>query len=100
VRDALVGLIFLGTPHFGSELAYPVARLARIFGTLFASSDLLLRSMTPEDAHLNELHNQFLKRCEQEGDGLDLWRNSSRFYEEKPTMLLGLFSFGRVCLDG
>lgn len=96
MRDAIIGLIFLGTPHFGSDLAYPFARLAGILGPLLASSDLLLRSMTPEDAGLTELHQFFSKACEGEGDGLDLWRNSSRFYEEFSTRLLGIIPIGRV----
>lgn len=99
IRDAIIGLLFLGTPHFGSDLAYPVARLAGLFGTMFASSDLLLRSMTPEDAGLTNLHQRFSMACERDSSKekeLDLWRNSSRFYEERPAMLLGLVPLGRV----
>jgi hypothetical protein len=97
VRDAIVGLIFLGTPHFGSDFASPSARLAGLFGTVLASSDLLLRSMRPEDTDLVRLHDDFIRKCEKEGTDFDLWRNSSRFYELRPTMLFGLVSFGRVC---
>lgn len=79
MREVTIGLIFVGTPRFGSVWSLPAVWILGWFGTLFATSTLLLHSMADEDVALKALHDRFIRELQDEGSGIDLWRDSSGF---------------------
>jgi hypothetical protein len=107
IRQAIIGVIFLGTPHHGSATSTMGSYLTRIFGILLGADGYLLRSLEKNHPALASAHSTFVDLCRvhvqrQVGwndTNLDLWENSKCFYEAKPTMLIGgLISLGKVCI--
>lgn len=94
VREAIIGVIFLGTPHFGSNFVDSALMILAWFSTQ------LLGSMVSRMLSLKDLHDILTQECEEEDTELDLWRNSRGFREARPkTLFSGLFSLGLVCGD-
>ena len=108
IRNAIIGVIFLGTPHHGSATSTMGSYLTRIFGILLGADGYLLRSLEKNHPALASAHSTFVDLCRAQvqrqvgwnDTSLDLWEHSKCFYETKPTMLIcGLISLGKVCIS-
>ncbi|KAI1385835.1 uncharacterized protein F4822DRAFT_355931 [Hypoxylon trugodes] len=93
IIDRTCGIIFLGTPHHGSNAAALGTFAASLLSPL-GSTTLLLLSLRKDESHLSDLSDDF-KKC--------LNQNSQRkkirivsFYETKPTYLFGWIYLGRI----
>ncbi|KAM0690643.1 hypothetical protein Q7P36_009411 [Cladosporium allicinum] len=95
LRKSIVGLIFLGTPHYGSAKSTVGSRLAWLLSFLLGADGGLIRSMELHHPSLIHAHQRFVNNCQAYSPKFDLWKQSKCFYEQKPTMLMqGLINSG------
>jgi hypothetical protein len=59
ILKATCGIIFLGTPHHGSQLSTPAIWAARLLGFL-GSNTMLLKSLQSHEANLTDLQERFV----------------------------------------
>lgn len=97
LRKSIVGLIFLGTPHYGSAKSAVGSRLAWLLNLLLGADGGLIRSMELHHPSLIHAHQRFVNHCQAYSPKFDLWKHSKCFYEQRPTMLMqGVINSGLV----
>ena len=103
IYDATCGIIFLGTPHQGSDSSYPGLLVASLTTPLFGSNAMLLRLLQKHSTELSILRQKFSQTISRMKDShtqikdchtrLPLLYN---FIETKNTLLFNFISLGRV----
>lgn len=93
IFDAVSGVLFLGTPHQGSQMSWAAKLLAILTTPFFGSNKMLLRTLEYHEDGLINLQQQFSRLL----DKTD--KQVYAFYESLPTRVFGL-SVGLVCLSG
>jgi hypothetical protein len=88
IHNATCGIVFLGTPHKGSDVAWFGVCLAWITAPFFGSNKMLLKSLTYHDAELVNRQFLFSSSC---GPQMKI----CSFYETLPTRFMG-FPLGLV----
>lgn len=94
IVDSTCGVVFLGTPHYGSRLSTPAAAAAFVSG-VFGSDTTLLYSLTYGSKQLSELEESFgtlVKNQTDRGKKLEI----VSFRETMKTYILGWVSIGLV----
>jgi hypothetical protein len=90
IREALCGIVFLGTPHQGSSASSIGSFLAWLTARFFGSNMMLLKSLQWHASELSNLHQAFLESFPK---GTLVFS----FYETLPTLVssisIGLVSF-------
>ncbi|MCJ1309582.1 hypothetical protein MMC25_003242 [Agyrium rufum] len=88
IADFTTGILFMGTPHRGSEQAYWGGILASILGYVKQGNAELIKRLNKEEPHLALLQERFIKL-------LEIRKERNRpisitcFYEELPVPVLG-----------
>lgn len=92
--DSTYGIVFLGTPHYGSSSSRLAIFLAWVSGGLGSDNTLLffLRKCSP---HLSDLEKAFRKLVI-DAEGRKEKLQIASFCETMPTRYFGIFSLGRV----
>ncbi|KAM0352928.1 hypothetical protein ACHAPU_001812 [Fusarium lateritium] len=84
------GIVFLGTPHYGSSLAEIGELVSRSFNTLRETNSDIVRVLTPDSAILARIQDSFhallRTRRQDESSMIEI----TCFFEELPTKRLGL----------
>ena len=88
VADATAGIIFMGTPHRGSEQAQWGGILASVLGYVKQDNAELVKRLNKEEPRLALLQERFAKMLEMRKEvGRPV--NITCFYEELPVVVLG-----------
>jgi hypothetical protein len=80
VYDCTSSIVFLGTPHRGSDYAdwgVLAARIARASG--FAANDSIIRSLNPQAEYLEFLREQFSKMLAAKAFDVDTFQEALGF---------------------
>lgn len=93
IVDRTHGIIFLGTPHYGSSLSLPAAAIAFVSHVLGSDTTLLFGLSNRSD--LSDLEEGFRKHIAGPQREVEV----ASFYENMPTRVLGLFSIGLVSVS-
>ena len=83
IRDAMCGIVFLGTPHQGSSASAIGSLLAWLTTPFFGSNKMLLRSLQWHTAELANLQQAFLESFPKGSLVFSL-------YETLPTLAFGI----------
>ena len=92
ILNATCGIIFLGTPHQGSDVSSLGAFAASVTSLLFGSNKMLLISLQKHSAGLSDLQNNFSASISK-----DIILYS--FYETMPTYIFNCIPVGLVSLE-
>ena len=104
IYDATCGIIFLGTPHQGSDASYPALLIALLTTPFFGSNAMLLRILQKHSMELSTLRENFSHRINQMRKSHNQMREDHygwlpliyAFIETKDTLMFNFISLGRV----
>ena len=104
IYDATCGIIFLGTPHQGSDASYPGLLLALLTTPIFGSKVVLLRLLQKHSTELSTLRKMFSRTISRMKDSHTQMREKPyerlpliyTFIETKDTLVFNFLSLGRV----
>ncbi len=104
ICDATCGIIFLGTPHQGSDASYPGLLLALLTTPIFGSKAVLLRLLQKHSTELSTLREKFSRAISRMKDSHTQMRKDPyerlplvySFIETKDTLIFNFISLGRV----
>jgi hypothetical protein len=91
IVDRTCSIVFLGTPHQGSQLSMPAAAAAFVSGFL-GSDTTLLYALKNRSKTLSTLQRKFQGLMESREEKVKIFA----FWEEYATRVFGLFSIGLV----
>ena len=104
IYDATCGIIFLGTPHQGSDASYPGLLLALLTTPIFGSKAVLLRLLQKHSTELSTLREKFSRTISRMKNSHTQMRRDPyerlplvySFIETKDTLMFNFISLGRV----
>ncbi|OCK75165.1 hypothetical protein K432DRAFT_467121, partial [Lepidopterella palustris CBS 459.81] len=94
IVDNTCGIIFLGTPHYGSQVAFASAAAAFLTGFLRSNTTFLL-ALRYHEKQLSSVERRF-RICMNRKEGRRQKTKIASFHEKMPTRLLGWFIIGLV----
>ncbi|KAL7798225.1 hypothetical protein V8C37DRAFT_249141 [Trichoderma ceciliae] len=92
--DNTCGIVFLGTPHYGSSVSHAGYISASLTGFLGSNSDLLLALASHQNG-LSDLEDRFIG-CMRRKESRRQKTEIVSFYETKPTYMLNWISLGII----
>lgn len=104
IYHATCGIIFLGTPHQGSDASYPGLLVALLTTTVFGSKAVLLRLLQKHSTELSTLREKFSRTISRMRDSHTQMRKEPyerlplvyAFIETKDTLMLNFIPLGLV----
>jgi hypothetical protein len=96
IFDATCGILFLGTPHQGSDASFPRLLVALLTNPFFGSNAILLRLLQKHSTELSSLRQKFSQTISRIRDSHTRLPFLYAFIETKDTFLFNFISLGRV----